>query len=201
MNGTKVNTIILSAGLSSRMAQPKALLTFGRTTFIENIYSEFAPESHRVVVVVSPKLYITMREKDIKLDADFVFNHRPQYGRFYSVYLGVRELGPSSIFIQNVDIPGVSSSTLRVMKEALEPRAYVVPIYKGRRGHPVLISKEIADEILRIDRDYERVNLRSFLNQFTEKQVNVDDEFVTLNVNTPSDLDVLYNRVSKIKFS
>ncbi len=199
MYNEPVNTIILSAGLSSRMAQPKALLRFGSTTFLENIYSEFSKVSDRVVVVVSPHLYYKLKEKQILQDAEFVFNQRLIYGRFYSVYLGVKKLGPGNTFIQNVDTPGVRHATLSQMIKVLESEAYVVPVYKGQSGHPVLISSEISRQILEVKDNYEAMNLKNFLEQFKRIELEVDDEFVVLNVNTPSDLDLLHSKLSSLR--
>lgn len=195
MSDQDVSAIILSAGLSSRMAQPKALLSFGHTTFIENIYKEFSIVSQMIITVVSPQLYYKLKEKDILTDAEYVFNQRPALGRFYSVFLGVKKLGPVNTFVQNIDTPGVSHETLALMIEAIAPGAYVVPVYQGRRGHPVLLSKEITHEILNIQKDYELVNLKRFLSQFKSVEVEVDDEFITLNINTPSDLELLHKKI------
>ncbi len=195
MGDTTVNTVILSAGLSARMAHPKALLSFGTKTFIENIISVFSTVSEKVVVVVTPKLYFILRDKGISDHAEFVFNNRLHYGRFYSVYLGIKSVGVSNVFIQNVDVPGVKAQTLELMKRYVKPDSYVVPVYKGKRGHPVLLGERITQEILSVRSGYERLNLRVFLNQFDGVEVEVDDEFVILNVNTPADLEILYQKI------
>ncbi len=190
----KVNGIILSAGLSSRMLRPKALLPYGRSTFIENLYNTFIQQVDRLVIVVSPQLYLRMQHKNIELPkAEFVFNQRPLLGRFYSIYCGVSHLGVSDVFIHNVDTPGVSVSTLEKMKATLRPGAYVVPVYKGKAGHPVLLSREISEDIISRT-DYE-VNFRDILKKFRRIEVDVDDEYILLNVNTPSDLRQLYSRI------
>ncbi len=190
----KVNGIILSAGLSSRMLRPKALLPYGRSTFVENLYNTFRPRVDRLVIVVSPELYIRMQQKRINLpEAEFVFNQRPLLGRFYSIYCGVEHLGVCNVFVHNIDTPGISGTTLEVMKASLKPGSYVVPVYKGKSGHPVLLSQEISEDIIsRTDYD---INFRDVLKKFRRIEVEVDDEYILLNINTPSDLRQLYNRI------
>ena len=197
MNKNKVNTIILSAGLSSRMAYPKAFLSFRNTTFIENIYSSFFPVSDKLIIVVSPQLYTKFRLEKILSDAEYVINQNIFNGRFYSIYIGIKQVGISNVFIHNVDVPGISKKTLEIMINALRPNAYVVPVYKGKSGHPILISRKISNDILAIKNDFKDYNLREFLKDYERIEVEVEDEFVVININTPSDLTLLYTKLEK----
>jgi molybdenum cofactor cytidylyltransferase len=53
---------------------------------------------------------------------------------------------PERVLFTLVDHPAVKTSTVRAMLEC--DAALVIPRYSGKRGHPVILSREIAKEIL-----------------------------------------------------
>lgn len=69
----------------------------------------------------------------------------------------------------------------------------VVPEFKGKHGHPVLLGRELIEAFLRAPatatgRDVEHQH------QAHMYYLSVDDPFVTLNVDTPEDYAALQNR-------
>jgi CTP:molybdopterin cytidylyltransferase MocA len=96
--------------------------------------------------------------------------------------LGVGALeNVSGCFIQNVDNPFVDVALIGNMLEVSEKGDYVVPVYKGRGGHPVLVDKTIIRAIEHLD-DHQH-NLRDLLTEYNRITVSVGNERVLCNVN------------------
>lgn len=51
------------------------------------------------------------------------------------------------------DLPTVSADTLRLVAQALTTSMVVIPVYQGRRGHPVGFSKQCGSELLALRGD------------------------------------------------
>ena len=61
-----------------------------------------------------------------------------------------------------------------------------VPSYKNEDGHPIFISYGYKDEILKMPLDS---NLKIFRDSKNYEIINVEDEFITTNLNTFLDVD------------
>src|SRR5438105_2241528 len=135
-----IAAIVLAAGKSERMGRPKALLPIRGTTFLENILSAISQSSieHTVVVVGHHRNEIAER-----LDLpDVVFNPDYEQGMITSFQAGIRALPPGTrgalLFL--VDHPIVESATIESLVAAFVPGRIVLPVFEGRRGHPVLFA-------------------------------------------------------------
>jgi CTP:molybdopterin cytidylyltransferase MocA len=58
----------------------------------------------------------------------------------------------------------------------------VVPVYKGKGGHPILLSEKIMTMLIQPSNAYG--DLRQVLNAFNSKRVEVEFSEVVLNLNT-----------------
>ena len=72
---------------------------------------------------------------------------------------------------------------------------YTSPIYKGRKGHPILVSKNIIQHLN--DLPDRNLNLKNILSSFPKSIVEVDNASILININTPVDYK---EHVEKIKF-
>ena len=182
------STIILSSGLSERMGKPKALLSWDNsTTFIEKIISEFLKVgSSKIVCMINDKTEPFCKKFPLPSNVEFIVNHYPERGRFYSILTGVSALGESDYcFIHNVDNPFVSAAVVKKLWAQRKPGYWCSPTYNGKGGHPVLLSKEITDKISTTnDLDF---TLRDILIQFPKIPVSVTDDSILRNLNTPED--------------
>ena len=189
-------TIILSSGLSQRMGQPKALLKWDEsTTFIEKIINEFVKAgSTKIVCMINEIIELSCKELSVPSNVEFVVNHHPDWGRFYSILTGVNTLKKNNYcFIHNVDNPFVRSEIIDKLWSHRKPGHWCSPSYNGKGGHPVLLSKEITNKISttsNLD-----LTLRDILTQFPKIQVSTTDNNILRNINTPED----YNKWIKPK--
>ena len=180
--------IILAAGGSRRMGQPKALLGFQGGTFLGHLIRVFRQAGCQpVMAVISPESELT--GKDIH-DVEVVQNPQPENGPISSVKLALSILSPHcpGYFLHPVDHPALSAETLLALLQIWDgnPIKAVKPVYEGRGGHPLLLGRGWTDRILQLPL---KSNLRDLLhadpdNVFTQA---VADPGVLLNVNDPAD--------------
>ncbi|MCD4695433.1 MAG: hypothetical protein K8S16_04250, partial [Bacteroidales bacterium] len=85
-------------------------------------------------------------------------------------------------FIHNVDNPFVNHCVLQLLFDQLGKGDFAVPVYKGKGGHPVLLSEKIITAII-AEKEHD-LNLRDFLKDYSRQEVEVDDETVLVNINT-----------------
>ena len=138
--------IILAAGESRRMGRPKALLPYRGGTFVSVLAEKLSEICSPLCVVFGYQAHDLMAWAPASVIA--VENANYRYGMLTSLQAGLRALPELSerVLFTLVDHPAVKTSTIRLM---LESRATVaIPRYAGKRGHPVILNREIANEIL-----------------------------------------------------
>lgn len=150
--------VILAGGASSRMGAPKALLPWKGEPVAARLTRIFAEElgsSHLVLGHNSIAIHgVLPRLPRVHI----IVNAAPERGMLSSLQCGLRAVSPAAegIFFLPVDYPAISPHTIAAMREAwlAAPSAQVVlPRSAGRRGHPVLISRAVANELLRLSSD------------------------------------------------
>jgi molybdenum cofactor cytidylyltransferase len=191
-NGALVaGAVILAAGMSRRMGRPKALLDLGGQPLIRRLAQTVRQAP------VGPVIVVTGHEPAPIQDAldglKFRFVHNPQYeagGMLSSIQTGVGAISDfcDAFFLLLLDQPLVQASTLKSMWEAwqLSGQAIVVPRYRNRRGHPILISIRYAGLIQSLP---PTASLRDFVVRQRSQtgEVRVDDRGVASDVDTPAD--------------
>lgn len=181
--------MILSAGASSRMGRPKALLPYREGTFLE----------HLIEVTRHPRISVTrvvlgagaeVIRAIAKLDASIVvLNPDWEQGQLSSICVGIRNLEgieTDGIVLCPVDHPLVSA---RLVSELIERfyearKSIVVPTYKGRRGHPAIFSSELFGELLAAPAD-KGARAVVWAHSADVLEVPTDEEGVVLNINDP----------------
>jgi len=175
------SAIILAAGTSGRMGQHKALLKFDdNNTFIDNIINSMIEANCKIYVVVNPS--IKEYFKNYRVPINVIVNDKPELGRARSLKLALKEInGTADIFIHNCDNPYCNLNLLRKMYNVLEEDSYVVPVFKNKGGHPILISKTLHKYLLNID---DNANLKKVLLDFKKIKIETNDDKILFNINT-----------------
>lgn len=190
MSKTIISAVILAGGNSERMGFPKAYLHVYGKTFLEKIIDKYHAVGIREIVVVMNSDFCNDRWKQnlIKVSSKIklVKNKNPKLGRFYSLKLGLKNVIDSDFcFIQNIDNPFVNKNVIEKLWKNKNSDGYVSPTFKGKGGHPILISKTIIQQLNEMkDED---LNLKEVLKKFSKTEVEVDDETVLININTPEE--------------
>ena len=183
--------IVLSAGESSRMGRPKALLPVGGVTFLERIVSAFKSSKVVEIIVVLGHNAEAIRSKIAHLPARFVINPDYARGQLSSLHVAIRALDAEKvdgILVHLVDQPFLDSALVNRMIDRFyeSKKAIVVPTYKGKRGHPVLFSKRLFQELLDAPLDQ---GAKSVVRAHAEEtlEIETDDERVALDIDTPEE--------------
>jgi molybdenum cofactor cytidylyltransferase len=185
-----LSAIVLAAGKSERMGRPKALLPFRGSTFLENILDAIArsPIKNTIVVVGHHRQEIASR-----LDVpNLVFNPDYAQGMITSFQTGIRALPPDSagaiLFL--VDHPLVETATIDLLLANFEPNRIIIPVFNGRRGHPVLFSGEVLQEILALPPS-QGANIVVRKDPSRILEVAVDAPGILVDIDTPEDFEKL----------
>ncbi len=144
--------VILSGGGSRRMGSPKALVPYQGRLFLEHLLkiTEQPQIGVRRVVLGADAKAIT---DAIKLPPrEIVVNENWEQGQLSSIRAALRSLPPGTdgVLIALVDHPLVTGDLIHDLIERfyLSRKPIVLPVFKGRRGHPVIFSSGLYEELL-----------------------------------------------------
>jgi len=160
INSTRVTGIVLAAGLSQRMGQPKQLLKLGSQTLLSQVMlNAIRSKLDQVIVVVSPQ--IEQQATQILESPDkkllIVVNTDPGRGISSSIKLGLEEVseGARGVMVLLGDQPLVSTEVIDKLIDTfdLHPKKIIVPTYNGKDGNPVIFPAESIGDLRTISGD------------------------------------------------
>ncbi len=186
---------MLAAGQSSRMGQSKIVLPWGKNTVIGKVIQTFLDAGIAEIVIVTGG-YRDLVEKEIShYPVKRVFNPNYSNGEMAdSVKCGLSMLSRDcdAVFIALGDQPGLSSTDIRGMIEALEisPECLILPSYTMRRGHPWLIPHKYFSELNELKFP---LTLRDFIKTHESelKYYLVKESDILSDLDTPEDYQKL----------
>ncbi len=185
-----ISAIVLAAGKSERMGRPKALLPIRGRTFLQNILDAISRTSIEDTIVVLGH-HRDQIERSLSLPS-VVFNPDYERGMITSFQAGIRKLSweTAGAFLFLVDHPLVESTTIESMIMNLAPNRIVLPTFERRRGHPVLFSSEVVEEILALGPS-EGANIVVRKNPDRIIEVPVNAPGILVDIDTPEQFERL----------
>ncbi len=181
-----IGAVILAAGESKRMGEPKLLLQVGGKRVIEWTVDSFKSVVDDVIVVLGykPENLIPILEK---LGIRWIINENYHEGMVSSFKKGLGELKDcEAIFLALGDQPFVPQNFLTRAIEAWKGGAKVVnPVYKGKKGHPVLFDRSLFSEILSL-RKHEMVRDVIYRHEGERRLVEAG-KWAVIDLDTPKD--------------
>ena len=182
-----LEVIILAAGRSTRLGQPKALVDAGGETLIARMVTRIQHvESAFVTAVTNDDLLA-----DIILacpSIQVVLNPEPEQGRTGSIQRGLASILerngrlPQRLLIVPVDRPGWS---IEVLNTLLKSDVSSYPVWNNQGGHPLLL---VGDDIKTVYLSEGDVPLSSLVSR---TQIPVEFPYLHLNIDTVDDLEQL----------
>jgi molybdenum cofactor cytidylyltransferase len=189
---------ILSAGASSRMGRPKALLPYRGRTFLEHLIEVMRHPRVGLTRIVLGAGAETIRQHlsssgtPVESGAIVVNADWPQ-GQLSSIQCAIRSLpagATEGLMLCPVDHALVSPAVIqRLIVEFDSKRAAIVlPTFEKRRGHPAIFRASLYEELLTASPD---VGARQVVWAHAEEvhEVPVEEEGVVLNLNDPEALE------------
>jgi molybdenum cofactor cytidylyltransferase len=187
--------VVLSAGESSRMGRPKALLPIDGQTFIERIVAALKQSGIERIIVVLGFNAEEMRREIEHLPVEILINQAYQQGQLSSLQVALRRLNSEqncdAILVHLVDHPYLSAAVVNRMIDRYREtkNGIVIPKYRGKRGHPVLFDRSLFAELLSAPLDQ---GAKAVVNAHRDQTLEIDTEDIgiTLDIDTPE----LYRR-------
>lgn len=195
--------VVLAAGESRRMGRPKLLLPYhGDKTIIETVVQNVVSSRADGAVVVLGGSRQEIEEKIRRFVVKKVINWKYKEGMFSSVRSGLSALPASAraaMFIL-ADQPDVPASVIDLMIEAyrLEKKGIVLPVFREKRGHPLLVDLKYRPEIEALSPD---IGLRGLLFKHRDDilEVRVPTRAVLKDIDDPEAYGLARRRIRQRK--
>ena len=192
---TYISGILLAAGLSTRMGEPKQLLPFRGSTIIQTVVNNMLQAKFDEVIVILGHCADRIQPVINDLPVKTVINPNYHDGMLTSVQAGVRSIhnitdcNQFAFSIMLVDQPLISSAVIDNVIDAYisNDKGIVLPSYKNRRGHPVIFNKKYVNEILKLGSDSEGVRTLYKLHTNDIHYVNVDTNAILRDIDNKED--------------
>jgi len=185
-----ISAILLAAGESKRMGEPKQLLPFGRSTVVEQAVDSLLNSAVDEVIVVAgykaEEVIKTIGARPVKL----VTNPDYRQGMSTSIIAGLKlvDSRTQAVVLAFGDQPLVTSQTInRLIDEfCSHDKGIAIPTYRGRRGHPTIFAIKYKEKLLAVKGD---IGGRQIVNGHPDDilEVAVDSEGIIIDIDTKGD--------------
>jgi len=182
--------VVLAAGESKRMGVPKLLLPYRQTTIIETVLAGVTASRVDATLVVLGSGRRPIREKIRRFPVSVAVNTRFREGMLSSIQKGIASLPdrPGAALIVLGDQPDISPPVIDALVKAWEEgqKGIVVPVFSGRRGHPLLLDLKYRREVEDLTPE---TGLRGLLQAHPDDvlEVGLSDARILVDIDTPED--------------
>jgi molybdenum cofactor cytidylyltransferase len=197
----RIACILLGAGSSVRMGEPKLLRRIGGRTIFEIALANHLASSLPLVCAVIAgwidgfgavrRAHNSTRVRFVEIDRPCRMAESLKAGWEYLK----ADYGPDAVMISLADKPLVTAEIIDVMIRSYEesPKMICVPVHGGIWGHPVIISSDLEAEIMASEGD---VGARRVLARHSDEveEIDMGTDAVLLDIDSAEDLGVLESR-------
>ena len=182
--------VVLSAGESSRMGRPKALLPIDGQTFIERIVAALKQTKVAKIIVILGHNARELEAKISHLPVQILINTDYKQGQLSSLQLAVRDLQADAdcdgMLVHLVDHPYLAPALVQEMIRRFyeTKKRIIVPKFHGKRGHPVIFSNALFSELLSAP---VAEGAKAVVNAHRDETLEIDtqEEGIAVDIDTP----------------
>ncbi len=188
----KIGTVVLAAGLSSRMGSNKLLAAVDGKPLVRHAVEATLASAADPVIVVTGNAGPEVRTALVDLPVQFVENPDFTKGLSTSLRSGLSALPDDcngALFVLG-DMPDVSAALIDRLIAAFDPaedRAICVATRHGKRGNPVLWSRRFFPEIMALEGDIGAKHLMT-VHADLVCEVEADNDGPLTDIDTPQAL-------------
>ncbi len=194
--------VLLAGGKSERMGLPKGLLLYQETIWILEQLNRLSESKVSTVFIGlgfhSEKYFDAipwlkyaqddfMAYKNLKIKV--ILNSKPEKGSFSTLQSVLFQIPKThSVFIHPIDVPILKASELHKIMEVQND--IVQPNFKGKNGHPILVSPLFWEPLLELDAMDDNARLDFQIKKSNPKKrtsIVVNDSCIIQNLNTQND--------------
>ena len=177
-----LETVILAGGKSSRFKQNKMSSLINGLPILRRTIETFLDVSDRITIVTGYYDVSYLEDFIKEHNINVVHNELHEQGMFSSIKKGISNIEGDLLLIPG-DYPFIQKATIKTL---LRKKGQIkVPTYKGRKGHPIFISKQLLPSLKQEPLDS---NLKLFRNRHDVNYVEVYDEGILLDVDYKEDI-------------
>ena len=182
--------IVPAAGKGERFGGAKLVALIDGTVLIDlTIRSLLDGGVDLVVVVMAPGASLSESKLLDDHRVQTIVNDDPSRGMFSSIQTGLAVAEGDPVVVLPADMPFVQSRTVATVLDAcVRQGRLMVPVYDGRRGHPIAFPAALREMVLRASPDS---TLKEALAsaRVDRIELGVDDPGILRDVDTPADLN------------
>jgi molybdenum cofactor cytidylyltransferase len=183
-----ISSIVLAAGVSSRMGRPKALLDWGGKPLAVYQVEQLREAGATEVIVVLGHRTDEIRRILRRSDCRVMSNPAYHAGRAGSLRLGAKAVNrdADAILVVNVDQPRPASFYRDLIAAHRPESAATRPEFDGRHGHPVIVAGRLRSEMMAATE--EQQGLAGVLRKHSAELASFPStDLCLLDINTPED--------------
>lgn len=186
-----VSAIVLSAGSSNRMGTPKALLNIENKTFLQHIVDTLQLARVLDVVVVLGSGAEQIQQTLDWFQGKVVLNEHWEQGQLSSILRGLDEIEQKDlhgVLVCPIDHPLITQALIVDLLQAFwkSNKKIIIPVYDGQRGHPIIFSSELFDELRNARHE---IGARDIVHAHAGDicEVETNEQGIIQNIDTPED--------------
>lgn len=194
-----LSAILLAAGESKRMGEPKLLLPLGGSSILERAIDSMLNSRVDEVVVVIGDNAEEMTKRIGNRPVKVTINPAYQQGMSTSIARGLSLVDDQAqaIILALADQPFIDSETVNTLIDTFlsHDKGIVYPVYQGKRGHPIVLSIEYAAELLSLKGD---IGGREIIERHGNDilEVAVASEGINMDIDTPENYQDYINQTN-----
>lgn len=180
------------------MGFPKMLLQFNGKTMIEKVIENVAESDSDGILVVVGAGKENLIDLVKKYDVKYCYNENYKEGMLSSVQCGFKNLPPDTeaTMVFQGDQPYITADVINsVIREyRLSGKGLIMPVYKGKRGHPLLIDSKYRDQIDKLD-PHEGLRSITYIYSGDLHEVSTDEPGILKDFDTYEDYKKEFNQI------